>query len=229
MGGATSEVTPDTTDVLFEAAHWDPVMVARTCRRHELASEASRRWERDAVQELVLRIMPKSLELAVRLLVEHGGGTVDPAVLDIDAGAGREPVRLAADLPSRTAGVSYPAERVVELLTAVGCRVDGMDPLVVTPPTWRPDLTDPADLVEEVVRLDGYDRVPSVLPVAPPGAGLTATQRRRRSVGRALAEAGYVEVLCYPFMSTEVLDALGLGAHDPRRGVVRLLNPLSET
>ena len=70
--------------------------------------------------------------------------------------------------------------------------------LTVTPPTWRPDLTDPADLVEEVVRLDGYDRVPSVLPPAPPGSGLTGTQRRRRAVGRALAEAGYVEVLSLP-------------------------------
>ena len=60
----------------------------------------------------------------------------------------------------------------------------------MTPPTWRPDLTDPADLAEEVIRLDGYDKIQSLLPVAPPGNGLTATQRRRRTVGRALAEAG---------------------------------------
>ena len=98
----------------------------------------------------------------------------------------------------------------------------------MTPPTWRPDLTDPADLAEEVIRLDGYDKIPSLLPVAPPGNGLTATQRRRRAVGRSLAEAGLVEVLTYPFVGEAALDALGIPDDDPRRHAVRLLNPLSE-
>ncbi len=100
--------------------------------------------------------------------------------------------------------------------------------LSVTPPTWRPDLTDPADLVEEVVRLDGYDKVPSVLPTAPPGRGLTWQQRRHRAVSRSLAERGYVEVLAHPFVATELADQLGLAADDPRRRAVRLANPLSE-
>ncbi len=225
MGGETSEVVTSTVDVLFEAAHWDPVMVARTCRRHKLTSEASKRWERGVDRELCL----PSLELAVRLLTEYGGGTADPDVLDVDAGATPRQVTLAADLPSRTAGVAYPPGRAAELLTAIGCTVDGGDPLTVTPPSWRPDLTDPADLVEEVVRLDGYDRVPGELPTAPPGRGLTPSQRRRRSVGRTLAEAGYVEVLSYPFVSGAALDALGLPDDDPRRDAVRLRNPLSDT
>src|SRR5690606_76050 len=103
-------------------------------------------------------------------------------------------------------GVPYPTSLVGELLVAVGCTVsaDGAI-LTVTPPSWRPDLVRPADLVEEVVRLDGYNKVPSALPIAPPGAGLTAEQRRRRSVGRALAEMGYVEVLPPPFISAESL------------------------
>jgi phenylalanyl-tRNA synthetase beta chain len=100
--------------------------------------------------------------------------------------------------------------------------------LSVTPPTWRPDLTDPADLVEEVVRLAGYDDVPSILPTAPPGRGLTDVQRRRRSIGRTLAEAGYVEAPSYPFVGTAALDALGLPDDDPRRKVVVVRNPLSE-
>ena len=75
---------------------------------------------------------------------------------------------------------------------------------MVTPPTWRPDLLDPADLVEEVARLGGYDDIPSVLPPRRrAAAGSPPTQRRRRTVGRALAEAGYVEVLSYPFVSPE--------------------------
>ncbi len=127
------------------------------------------------------------------------------------------------------AGVAYPAKRVTALLKEIGATVApaGSGRIAVTPPTWRPDLTDPADLAEEVIRLDGYDKVPSVLPVAPPGGGLTAGQRRRRSVGRALAEAGYVEVLSYPFVSPGAADALGLPADDPRRSAVRLVNPLS--
>jgi phenylalanyl-tRNA synthetase beta chain len=100
--------------------------------------------------------------------------------------------------------------------------------LDVVPPSWRPDLTLPADLVEEVVRLAGFDDIPSVLPTAPPGRGLTETQRRRRSIGRALADAGYVEAPAYPFVGTAALDALGLPADDPRRQVVVVRNPLSE-
>ncbi|HLL68399.1 MAG TPA: phenylalanine--tRNA ligase subunit beta [Micromonosporaceae bacterium] len=226
MGGETSEVQPSTVDVLFEAAHWDPVMVARTCRRHKLSSEASKRWERGVDRELTL----PALERAVGLLTQYAGGEVDPGVGDLDTHVNREPITIPADLPSRLSGVPYPRERVVEVLESIGASVAPVDDerLVVTPPTWRPDLTDPADLAEEVVRLDGYDKVPSVLPVAPPGNGLTAAQRRRRTVGRALAEAGYVEVLCYPFVGPAMLDALGIPADDPVRAAVRLRNPISD-
>jgi phenylalanyl-tRNA synthetase beta chain len=103
-----------------------------------------------------------------------------------------------------------------------------VDPLVVTPPSWRPDLLAPADLVEEVARLGGYDAIPSILPLAPGGRGLTEGQRRRRTVSRAIAEAGYVEVLSYPFVAPEVHDAFGLPPGDPRRSAVRITNPLSE-
>jgi phenylalanyl-tRNA synthetase beta chain len=127
------------------------------------------------------------------------------------------------------AGVPYTAAQVVELLGAVGCDVDASgNPLKVTPPSWRPDLTDPADLIEEVVRLAGYDDIPSVLPTAPPGRGLTDVQRRRRSIGRTLAEAGYVEAPAYPFVGTPALDALGLSDDDERRQVIVVRNPLSE-
>lgn len=237
MGGETSEVVPETTNVLFEAAHWDPVMVSRTARRHKLFSEAAKRWERGVDPALALA----ALERAVELLTTYGGGSATDQVLDIDHVRPPTPILLDPRLPARRAGVPYPPERVVALLEAVGCTVvadtdrrdaaahsAGLGTLTVTPPTWRPDLTDPADLVEEVIRLDGYDRVPSVLPVAPPGRGLTPRQRRRRSVARTLAENGYVEVLAYPFVSTELFDALGLPADDPRRQAVRLANPLSD-
>ncbi|MET7672148.1 phenylalanine--tRNA ligase subunit beta [Micromonospora luteifusca] len=238
MGGETSEVVAGTTDVLFEAAHWDPAMVGRTARRHKLFSEAAKRWERGVDPAVAL----VALERAVRLLTAHGGGTASAEILDIDHVRPRSPIILPADLPTRRIGVEYPPARVVALLERVGCTVaQGADrlpedtgtvgagaTLSVTPPTWRPDLTDPADLVEEVVRLDGYDRVPSVLPTAPPGRGLTPRQRRRRAVAGSLAERGYVEVLAHPFVSPGLADLLGLPADDRRRPAVRLANPLSE-
>ncbi|MFC5926702.1 phenylalanine--tRNA ligase subunit beta [Micromonospora vulcania] len=242
MGGETSEVVAGTTNVLFEAAHWDAAMVGRTARRHKLFSEAAKRWERGVDPALPL----VALERAARLLTEHGGGAPSAEILDLDHVRPRTPITLPADLPTRRIGVDYPPARVVALLERVGCTVaQGADRLAeepgavgvasgagvalsVTPPSWRPDLTDPADLVEEVVRLDGYDRVPSVLPTAPPGRGLTASQRRRRAVAGSLAERGYVEVLAHPFVSPELADLLGLPADDPRRPAVRLANPLSE-
>jgi phenylalanyl-tRNA synthetase beta chain len=229
MGGETSEVVPGTTtDVLFEAAHWDPVMVGRTARRHRLFSEAAKRWERGVDPALAL----VAIERAVTLMTTHGGGTPSREILDINHV--RPPAAVAFDpaAPTRLIGVDYPRERVVEALETVGCAVTDSPAdgglLTVTPPTWRPDLLAPADLVEEVVRLDGYDKVPGALPLAPAGRGLTDVQRRRRSVARALAAAGFVETLCYPFVSPESMDELGLPADDPRRPAVRLVNPLSD-
>jgi phenylalanyl-tRNA synthetase beta chain len=227
MGGLSTEVNVATTDVLFEAAHWDPATVARTSRRHKLSSEAGRRWERGVDAALPLAAQ----ERAVRLLTEFAGGEPGVEVLDIDNLPTRPAIRIEPGLAVRVGGLAGLADPEAEApaFRAIGCTVarDG-DDLVVTPPTWRLDLTDPYDLVEEFVRLFGFANIPSELPSAPPGRGLTASQRRRRSVSRALAEAGYVEVLSYPFVSPSVHDQLRLSADDPRRSVCRLANPLSE-
>ncbi|MGY1683192.1 phenylalanine--tRNA ligase subunit beta [Geodermatophilus sp. SYSU D01176] len=224
MGGASTEIGDGTSNVLLEAAHWEPTGVARTARRHRLPSEAAKRFERGVDPEMTVAALTR----AVALLAEYGGARVVGSPVDVDTRGPRPTIALDPARPGRVAGVPYPPARVTALLTAVGCTVDGDDPLTVTPPSWRPDLTDPADLVEEVVRLAGYDDVPSVLPTAPPGRGLTERQRRRRAVGRALAEFGYVEAPSFPFVGTAALDALGLDADDPRRQVVLVRNPLSE-
>jgi phenylalanyl-tRNA synthetase beta chain len=230
MGGAETEVGPTTTAVVIEAARFDPVSVARTARRHRLPSEASRRFERGVDPELA----PAAAELAVRLLVEHGGGVAEPAAGDVvmahrSAEAAR--ILLPAGLVADVVGVEVPRATTAELLEQVGCAVadDGAGgDLEVVPPTWRPDLAQAVDLVEEVARLHGYEHIPSVLPLAPVGAGPTDQQRARRSVARALAAAGCVEVLSYPFTSAERADQLGLPPDDPRRVALRLANPLSE-
>jgi phenylalanyl-tRNA synthetase beta chain len=226
MGGASSEVTENTTDVLIEAAHFDWVTVARTGRRHKLATEAGRRFERGVDSDLAAA----AAELAVRLLVEHGGGTPGP-VTDADRRGPRPVIETAWDVPNRVVGCTWSRDEIVATLTEIGCGVasdpaDG-DRLTVVPPSWRPDLRLGADLAEEVARLRGYEHIPSVLPVAPAGRGLTADQRSRRSVARALAEHGLVEVLSYPFVSPSAHDAFGLPADDERRHAVRLTNPLS--
>ncbi|SDY25263.1 phenylalanyl-tRNA synthetase beta subunit [Geodermatophilus africanus] len=225
MGGASTEIGGGTSAVLLEAAHWEPTGVARTARRHRLPSEAAKRFERGVDPDMTVAALTR----AAALLAQYGGARVVGSLVDVDTRGPRPTIALDPARPGRVAGVPYPPERVTELLTAVGCTVDGDGgPLTVTPPTWRPDLTDPADLVEEVVRLAGYDDVPSVLPTAPPGRGLTERQRRRRAVGRALAEFGYVEAPSFPFVGTAALDALGLAGDDPRRQVVLVRNPLSE-
>lgn len=227
MGGATSEVSETTTQLLIESAHWDPATVARTARRHQLPSEASKRFERGVDTELG----PVAVQRAVQLLAECGGGTPDPDVLDLDAHRPTVPILLDPGLADRVAGVAYGPDVVRSVLEQIGCRVQLSGDAAsrswsVTPPSWRPDLTDPIDLVEEVVRLRGYDAVPSVLPPAPASPGLSTRQRRLRSVSRALAEAGYVEVMSYPFVADDIADVLGLDGDDPRRYACRLLNPL---
>jgi phenylalanyl-tRNA synthetase beta chain len=141
------------------------------------------------------------------------------------------PVVMPIELPDRVAGRRYERGATVRRLSQIGCAVEvgganGTTTVTVTPPSWRPDLLQPADLVEEVLRLEGYDTIPAELPPAPPGRGLTAQQRRRRAISRALAGAGYGEVLPSPFVSTATWDAFGLPEDDPRRQTTTLLNPL---
>ncbi|MFX1760412.1 phenylalanine--tRNA ligase subunit beta [Rhodococcus sp. As11] len=228
MGGSTTEVSDSTTDVLLEAATWDPLAVFRGNRRHKLSSEAGKRFER-TVDPAVARA---ALDRAASLLVEIAGGRVEPTLTDIVVPTESPTIRMDIDLPDRMAGVSYPNGTAARRLTQIGCTVevgvgeDGHGQLVVTPPTWRPDLRQPADLVEEVLRLEGLEQIPSVLPSAPAGRGLTAPQKRRRSVSRALAYDGYVEVLAPVFLPAGVFDIWGLDADDPRRVTTKVLNPL---
>jgi phenylalanyl-tRNA synthetase beta chain len=225
MGGAHSEVSAATTDLLLEAAHFDPRVTSRAMRRHGLLTEAGRRFERGVDPELP----PVAIEIATRLLLRYGGGTAEDVATDVGEprlpGGVRTDHRRIGDL----VGVEYTPDTVVRRLEQVGARVlvQEDESLEVVPPSWRPDLLETADLAEEVARLQGYDAIPSVLPPAPAGRGLTATQRRRRAVARALAHAGAVENRSFPFQSAEVLDQLGLADGDPRRRLVALANPLS--
>ncbi|ALC24263.1 phenylalanine--tRNA ligase subunit beta [Streptomyces pristinaespiralis] len=235
MGGANTEIAdaaPDpetgringTTEVVIEAAHFDPVAIARTARRHKLSSEASKRFERGVDPQAAAAAAQRTVDLLVLL----AGGTAEGGVTQVVAPSAPRTIAMPADHPDRVAGVTYGRETVVRRLQEVGCDVYGQDDLVVTVPSWRPDLAEPNDLAEEVIRLEGYENLPSTLPTPPSGRGLTARQRLHRRVGRALAGAGYVEAPNYPFIGEPVLDQLGLDADDARRRVVKLVNPLSD-
>jgi len=224
MGGLATEVSDTTTDVLLEAAHWDPITIARTARRHKLGSEASRRYERGVDTALA----PVAIERALTLMQEHGGGTIEDVYTDIDNTVPLAAIQMDVEYPGTIIGIEISPDEVVASLQKVGCGVDrDGESLIVTPPTWRADLVAPINLVEEVGRLHGYENLPSVLPVAPPGRGYTHAQQVRKSVARTLAESGLTEVLTYPFMSPARLDELEVPQGDIRRDVVRLANPLS--
>ncbi|MGW1883642.1 phenylalanine--tRNA ligase subunit beta [Streptomyces sp. NPDC001970] len=235
MGGANTEIADSvrdpetgevkgTTEVVIEAAHFDAISIARAARRHKLSSEASRRFERGVDPQAAAAAAQRTVDLLVLL----AGGTAEAGVTEIVAPSAPRTVTMRADHPDRVAGVHYGRETVVRRLQEVGCDVYGQDELVVTVPSWRPDLHAPNDLAEEVIRLEGYENLPSTLPTPPSGRGLTGRQRLHRRIGRALAGAGYVEALNYPFVSEQIFDQLGLDAEDTCRRVVKLVNPISD-
>jgi phenylalanyl-tRNA synthetase beta chain len=273
MGGVATEVSDSAHDLVIEAAHFSPRGIARTSRRHKLASEASARFERGVDPELPVRASAR----AATMLAALSGGTVVPGCSKASVDIEPVSIAMAADYPDQVAGVSYGLETVLARLREVGCTISQAPALaepeeadhasvaetkataidapamlaggqytsphvradhgkhdrsavalLVNPPSWRPDLTDPADLAEEVIRLEGYSNIPVRSVRAVGGRGLTARQRLRRATSRTLGYRGFVEVMSSPFTSVADFDKLQLSADDPRRRAVRLANPLSD-
>ncbi|MCS4484955.1 phenylalanine--tRNA ligase subunit beta [Gleimia sp. 6138-11-ORH1] len=224
MGGAETEVTSQTVDVLIEAAHFDSISVARSARRHRIPSEAAKRFERGVDPQLPAI----AAQRVVDLLVEYGGATADNAVFDYNQVAEPTQILMPVSEPARLTGVNYPKERVIELLETIGATVkDQAENLLVTVPTWRPDITESCHLVEEVARLDGYDNITPILPVAPAGSGLPDRVKARRQIAQTLADRGFVQVLSYPFVG-DAWDRCQIPENDMRRQAVKLRNPLVE-
>lgn len=220
MGGYSTEVSDSTKNVLIETAHFDGISVARTARRHKLFSEASKRYERG--------VDPRVGELAaarvIQLLEVHAGGaagTLGATYSDFEPAT---QIHLPGGFASELMGVDYSQDEIEKVLRDIGCVVSAEDAgLSVTVPSWRPDLIHKTDLVEEIARITGYDRIPSVLPVAPPGRGLTREQNFRSTALNSLAAAGCTEVLSYPFVSAASNNTFA----DASKAVV-LANPIQE-
>jgi phenylalanyl-tRNA synthetase beta chain len=220
MGGLSSEITETTTEIALEAVHFCPVCIAKNSRRHKLSSEASRRLERS--------VDPSLAEFAsarfVQLLTAHSSAQHVATVVD------GEPiyaplVTIDPAYVSKTLGFDIPAKKVAEVLRVIGCDVDEKS-FTIDPPSWRADLLTPADFTEEVARMIGYDKIPSVLPPRPLHATLTPTQKRRRAVATMLASRGLAEVQTFPFTNQATIDSMGfVGA---RAATYKVANPMSE-
>lgn len=219
MGGLSTEVTAATRNVLIEAANFDPVSISRTARRHKLPSEASKRFERG--------VDPSIAEFAVarvaNLLHELAGGEITQLGEGFDRSQHLPKVVLKKGFPEQLTGVSYSVDEIQKTLVEIGCSVvDKTEGFEVTPPSWRPDLTIAEALVEEIARILGYEHIPSRLPIAPPGRGLTRKQKLRRLVSNSLASSGFTEVLNYPFVSNTANQTF----YDWELAGIKLANPL---
>ena len=222
MGGAATEVAEGTTSVVFEAATWDPATIRRTSRRLRLTSEASARFERGVDPAGAERACAR----AVQLVQDMGRATDRGVTRDGTDMADRPTVRVSPTWVRGLLGITEGLDdaRQASLLRALGCTVQATDDeLAVTPPSWRADVTRPADVAEEVARLHGYDRIPATLPQTGVTGGLSVAQRAERSIRDAAQASGLHEVVVRPFVGEDHLD----GVHPGGEPVV-LSNPLAK-
>lgn len=224
MGGEHSEVSETTSRVLIEAAAWDPPTVMYMSRRHGLRSEASARFERGVDPNLP----PLAATRAAELMVATSGGEALAGMIDqVAVPVAPWVVSLPLRDVTRTLGDGFDPGYVASLLERLGLRAEGSDPLTVTVPTHRPDLTRAIDLVEEVARLHGYQQFGDTVPTGASGA-YTPEQRRTRLLRQVLAGVGLHQAVNLSFMGGEDLDAFAYPADHPARQVVRVKNPLRE-
>ena len=223
MGGANSEVSQSTTSLAIEAARFDPISIAKNARHHKLSTEASRRFERGVDPSLAELASAK----AAALLIELGGAS------HVDSQKDGEPryspiIELDPHFIATLTGADISLNQVREKLLLIGCDIDEKSESLwrVDPPSWRSDLLAPADLVEEVARMVGYDAIPSILPPHPVSPGLTNSQRRIRVLAQLLADKGLVEVQNYPFVSETMIREMGYTGD--RAKAFRIVNPMSE-
>ncbi len=229
MGGLNSEVKDHTTEVLIEAAFFNPISIRRTAKTLGLHSEASYRFERTVNLEGCMLAAKR----AAQLMAQLSGGQVAPGELDIYPRPYIAPkLPLSVQNTAEFLGIRLSKDQTMRYLTRLGLSVEEKengDSLLVEIPAFRPDLERPVDLTEEVARMVGYDRIPVVMPLAPISAKPRAWNQKIRDRARDLMSAqGFDEAINYSFAHEKDVDYMRLKADDPRRRVVGLLNPLSE-
>jgi len=228
MGGENSEVLDSTKNILLESACFNPISVRRTARHLNLGTEASYRFERGVDPE----VAPRAMERAVQLLVEITGAVAVDNGYDCVAGiSAREILQLRVSRTNDLLGLQLDAIEIARCLESIELKVTQTDDdtLLVTVPSFRVDLEREVDLIEEVARLQGYNEIPTTMPIVPmsfpeqqPGLKL------RKKLAAMLVSQGFYEAINYSFVDENYFDRLKLGNNDPIRKAVILLNPLSE-
>ncbi|HET6970444.1 MAG TPA: phenylalanine--tRNA ligase subunit beta, partial [Phenylobacterium sp.] len=207
MGGESTKVLEDTTDVFVECAWFDPIRTAQTGRTLGIVSDAQYRFARGVDPQSI----EPGLQQATQLILELCGG--EPSEVRVAGHAPAPPKGIAFDrgYVKKLSGLNVSAQRIDEILTKLGFEVDGD---AVTPPSWRRDVEGKADLVEEVARIEGFDSLPALpLPeiVRPAGGVLTLRQRRMRDARRLMAARGYAEAVTWSFMRRTWAELFGGG------------------
>ncbi|MDD4859136.1 MAG: phenylalanine--tRNA ligase subunit beta [Dehalococcoidales bacterium] len=227
MGGANSEVTEGTTNILLEAASFKPSSIYYTSRRLNLLSEASMRFERGIRAELTL----PALKHATQLIAELGGGKVAQGIIDVYPGKKEiAPIRLAADKVNRTLALDLSLEQITSALTALGfeCRSTGEKELSVAVPYWRSDIKQAIDLVEEVARVIGYDQIPlTLLSESIPHQNPNPALNLKRRVRQSLVGYGFQEIITFSLTSRELLEKMMPETHPLEPAPLRLVNPMT--
>ena len=230
MGGENSEVGPNTTDILLESAYFNPATVRRTSKRLGMHTEASHRFERGADIDMV----PVALDRAASLIVEVAGGELAKGAIDCySAPLAERQITLEVSRTNEVLGLKLAGEEIIGLLCSISLdaepapdRDNGV--IYVKIPAFRPDLEREIDLIEEVARLHGYDRIPVTMPVSRMICHRPEPrQRLTRQVREAMVAGGFAEIVNYSFIAPD-WDRLGLAADDCRRQNIRILNPLAE-
>ncbi len=228
MGGLNSEITPQTNTVLIESAYFHPTGIRRTAKRLGLSTESSYRFERGVDHEGVIT----ALDRAAQLMVELGSGELASGRLDVyPFPLEREAIQLRVSKANRFLGMSLSGEEVRQLLESIQLEVQtaNEDLLVANPASFRPDLSREVDLMEEVARLAGYERIPSASPMARLATAKPAFEQAiRQQTKHTLQSLGFCEILSYSFINPRAVDLLQLEDIDRRRWLLPLRNPLSE-
>ncbi len=228
MGGLNSEISPETTSVLLESAFFKPSAIRTTSKRVGLHTESSHRFERGIDVGGVLR----ALDRAAALIAELSGGSVAQGALDVYPGkAERTAIILRPARANAMIGIELSTARIIEILSNLQFDVHEMPDgnLEVVAPSYRIDIEREIDLVEEIARLNGFDKIPTSMPIAQVCSDRpTPHQRLERAVRDILVSHGMNEIINYSFTAPNAADKLMLGADDPRRSVIRLCNPLVE-
>ncbi len=228
MGGMNSEIAPDTTRVLIEGAYFNPISVRRTAKRLGLNTDASHRFERGVDPHNTMT----AIDRAAALMVETGGGRLIKGAVDVQVDLPQPAViDLSVSATNRTLGIDLGQEQMAELLAGIGFETTGMDgdTIRVAAPSFRVDVSRPQDLMEEVARRWGYDKIPTTFTAIPAdGAVAPKPLVHRQRIRDRLAGLGFSEVVNYSFIHEKSCDRLGLAESDARRKVVSILNPLTE-